>query len=170
MTRLTAEQQRIAADAIKYCDPVIAQFLKVNNDLRRAARRVDLASTAMYAVCLAATTYDPEKSKPSTYFSIAIRHALIRAVLKQQKIDGRYIAVESLLEPSPNVHRTRQEQRALKALKSLSAYDKTLLEDRLIEAVTLEQLGLEQRLDPRTVAKRVAMAIDKLRRAEDNLP
>ena len=67
MTRLTAEQQQLAADAIKYCDLVIAQFLKVNVDLRRAARRVDLASTAMYAVCLAATTYDPEKSKPSTY-------------------------------------------------------------------------------------------------------
>jgi RNA polymerase sigma factor (sigma-70 family) len=170
MTRLTAEQQLVAESAIKYCAPTIAHFLKVNADLRSTARRVDLTSTAMYAVCLAAATYDAEKSKPSTYFSIAIRHALIRAVLKQQKLDGRYIAVESLLEPNHNQHRSRQEMRALKALRMLSAYDKTLLEDRLIEQVTLEQLGLEQRLDPRTVAKRVVEAVERLRAAEDNLP
>jgi hypothetical protein len=52
----------------------------------------------------------------------------------------------------------------------LSAYDRTLLEDRLIEAVTLEQLGLEQGLDPRTIAKRVRAAIEKLKTAESHLP
>lgn len=52
----------------------------------------------------------------------------------------------------------------------LSAYDRTLLEDRLIEAVTLEQLGEEQGLDPRTIAKRVREAIERLRKAESNLP
>jgi DNA-directed RNA polymerase sigma subunit (sigma70/sigma32) len=52
----------------------------------------------------------------------------------------------------------------------LSAYDRYLLEDRLVEAVTLEQLGEEQNLDPRTIAKRVKEAISKLKQAESHLP
>jgi RNA polymerase sigma factor (sigma-70 family) len=119
---------------------------------------------------MAALTYKPERSQPTTYFGSAIRHALYREVLTQQKIDGRYVPTERILDPVPNGHKTRQEMRALRALRSLSAYDRTLLEDRLIEQVTLEQLGLEQQCDPRTIAKRVKKAIASLRLAESDLP
>jgi RNA polymerase sigma factor (sigma-70 family) len=125
---------------------------------------------AYVAICHAAVTYRKRKSKPTTYFSSAIRHALFRAVLTQQKLDGRYITVERILDPQPQRHRTRQEQRALRAISMLSAYDRYLLEDRLVEAVTLEQLGSEQNLDPRTIAKRVKEAILKLKKAESHLP
>lgn len=124
----------------------------------------------MHAVCMAAFTYKPERSQPTTYFGSAIRHALYREVLKQQQMDGRYVPTERILEPQQNRHRTRQEMRALKALRILSAYDRTLLEDRLVEQVTLEQLAEEQGIDPRTVAKRVKEAISKLRLAEGDLP
>ena len=60
--------------------------------------------------------------------------------------------------------------RAMKALKMLGVYDRTLLEDRLVEQVTLERLGYEQDIDPRTVAKRVKEAREKLREAESDLP
>jgi len=168
--RLTAKQQQFAEQAVRFVQPSIASFVKRNPDLRASARRVDLESVALTAVCMAALTYKPERSLPTTYFGSAIRHALYREVLQQQKQDGRYIPTEKILDPQPNRHRTRQEMRALKALRILSIYDRTLLEDRLIEQVTLEQLGLEQRCDPRTVAKRVQKAIDSLRRAESDLP
>lgn len=168
--RLNSRQQRYAELAIKFVQPSIASFICRNPDLRPTARRVDLESVAMQAVCLAALTYDPDKSQPTTYFGSAIRHALYREVLQQQKLDGRYVPTERIMDPQPNRHRTRQEMRALKALRILSAYDRTLLEDRLIEQVTLEQLGLEQRCDPRTIAKRVQKAVDSLRRAESDLP
>ena len=58
----------------------------------------------------------------------------------------------------------------MRALRALSAYDRTLLEDRLIEQVTLEQLSSEQRCDPRTISKRVRKAIEKLRAVEGDLP
>jgi DNA-directed RNA polymerase specialized sigma24 family protein len=60
--------------------------------------------------------------------------------------------------------------RALRALRILSAHDRDLLEDRLIEQVTLEQLSQEHECDPRTISKRVAKAIEALRRAESDLP
>jgi RNA polymerase sigma factor (sigma-70 family) len=168
--RLNAAQQKIAEDSLRFCKPAIGAFMRRNPDLRASARRVDLESVAMHAVVMAATTYDPKKSLPTTYFGSAIRHALYREVLTQAKLDGRYVPVEKILDPEPQRHRTRQEMRALKAIRMLSAYDRTLLEDRLVEAVTLEQLGEEQGLDPRTIAKRVKEAIERLRQAESNLP
>ena len=118
----------------------------------------------------AAFTFDPKRSQPTTYFSSAIRHALYREVLKQQRIDGRYIPTERILDPAPNRHRTRQEMRALRALRMLTIEDRTLLEDRLIEQITLEQLATEQGCDPRTVSKRVKRAVNALQQAESDLP
>ena len=168
--RLTAKQQRTATEALRFVQPSIAVFVKRNPDLRASIRRVDLESVAYQAVCMAAFTYQPARSLPTTYFGSAIRHALYRAVLDQQKQDGRYVPVERILEPQPNRSRTRQEMRALRALRLMSAHDRDLLEDRLIESVTLEQLSLEHGCDPRTIAKRVSRAIERLRQAESDLP
>jgi hypothetical protein len=92
------------------------------------------------------------------------------ALFTQQKQDGRYVPVERILEPQPNRSRTRQEMRALRALRLMSAHDRDLLEDRLIESVTLEQLSLEHGCDPRTIAKRVSRVIERLHQAESDLP
>ena len=168
--KLTRRQQRLAEDSLQFVKPSIATFVKRNPDLRASIARVDLHSVASQAVCMAAFTYDPAKSKATTYFGSAIRHALYREVLNQQKQDGRYITTDRIIDPVPNTSRTRQEMRALRALRLLSIYDRALLEDRLIEQVTLEQLGEEQAIDPRTVSKRVRSAIDKLRSVETDLP
>jgi len=168
--RLTKRQQKLAEECICYVQPTIAVFIKRNPDLRPWARRVDLECVGMQAVCMAAFTFDFRKSKPTTYFSSAIRHALYREVLRQQKIDGRYIPTEQILDPQPNHHRTRQEMRAMRALRMLTAYDRTLLEDRLVEQLTLEQLSSEQGCDPRTIGKRVKKAIVKLRQVLGDLP
>jgi DNA-directed RNA polymerase specialized sigma24 family protein len=58
----------------------------------------------------------------------------------------------------------------VKALQMLSPYEKQLLEDHLIEGVTLERLGREQDLDRRTIRKRINRAIQRLREAEKDLP
>jgi RNA polymerase sigma factor (sigma-70 family) len=167
---LNPQQQAMAEAAMRFIPPTIAVFVRRNPDLRQSIKRVDMEGVAQLAVCMAAFTYKPRKSKPTTYFSSAIRHALYRAVLNQQKLDGRYVPTERILEPQPSAHRTRQEMRAMRALRSLSAYDRTLLEDRLIEQVTLEQLSYEQQCDPRTISKRVKKAIDRLRAVASDLP
>jgi len=170
MRRLNDKQQALATSALQFVKPTIAVFYRRNPDLRVTMRRVDMESVAQLAVCMAAFTFNPKKSMPTTYFGSAIRHALYRAVLHQQKLDGRYVPTEKILDPIPNAHRTRQEMRAMRALRFLSAYDRTLLEDRLVEQVTLEQLASEQRCDPRTISKRVRRAIEQLRSAECDMP
>jgi hypothetical protein len=56
------------------------------------------------------------------------------------------------------------KHRAVKALQMLSPYEKQLLEDHLIEGVTLERLGR------RAICKRIKRAIDRLREAKKDLP
>lgn len=168
--KLNKRQQGYAEQALGVVQPAIRAFVKRNPDLRAWIIRVDLDSVAQHAVCMAALTYKPDKSAVTTYFSSAIRHALYREVLTQQKLDGRYIPTEQILDPQPNSHRTRQEMRALRALRMLSVEDRVLLEDRLIEQVTLEQLGYEQNCDARTIQRRVQAAIKTLRAAESDLP
>lgn len=168
--KLNKTQQGYAEEALRIVGPAIRTFVKRNPDLRAWIRRVDLESVAHHAVCMAALTYKRSKSQVTTYFSSAIRHALYREVLTQQRLDGRYIPTETIFDPQPNAHRTRQEMRAIKALRMLSANDRVLLEDRLIEQVTLEQLGYEQGCDPRTIQRKVQAAIKLLRAVESDLP
>lgn len=167
--RLNKKQQALATEAMRFVQPSIASFIRRNPDLRRAIMRCDMESIALQAVCMAALTYKAERSKPTTYFGTAIRHALYREVLSQQKQDGRYVPVERLFF-SDSKDRTDAEMRAIKALKKLSAQDQMMLEDRLIEQVSFEKLGADYGCDPRTVAKRVRKAIDTLRLAEDDIP
>ena len=60
--------------------------------------------------------------------------------------------------------------KAAKPLQMLSPYEKRLLEDHLIEGVTLERHDREQDLDRRTIRKRINGAIARLREAEKDLP
>ena len=168
--RLTSQQQAFAAEAMDVVQPAIRAFLKRHPGLRHIASRVDIESVAMQAVCVAALTYKPKKSKVTTYFSTAIRHAIARAIFKQQKLDRRCALHAAPVEPTPDLNADRQIQFAIKALKMLPEPQRTLLEDRLIEEVTLGQLGQEHGLDPRTIAKRVAEAVEQLRRAASDLP
>lgn len=167
---LTKAQRSVAERATAFVQPSVAAFLKRNPDLRQLAQTLDLESVANHAICVAATTFDDSKSLPQTYFGSAIRHALYKEVLMAQKKAARYIATEEIRSPVPSSSYVRQQSRAMRALRMLTAYERTLLEDRLIEKVTLEQLSWEQGCDPRTIAKRVKEAIEKLRVIERDLP
>jgi RNA polymerase sigma factor (sigma-70 family) len=75
-----------------------------------------------------------------------------------------------IAKPHLNPHIERMKHRVVKALQMLSPYDKQLLEDHVIEGVTLQRIGREQNLDRRTIHKRIKRAIQRLREAEKDLP
>ena len=149
---------------------VIGTYLKRNPDLMDVAYRCDMDGTAEQAVCLAALTYNPDKAGVSAYFSVAIHRAISKEVLARQTHERRMRSAWNLCKPHLNPHIERMKHRAVKALQMLSPYEKQLLEDHLIEGVTLERLGREQDLDRRTIRKRIKRAIDRLREAEKDLP
>lgn len=150
--------------------PAIRAFLARHPHLKPLAKRSDMEGVALKAVCLAALTYDPAKSKITTYFSTAIRHELAREIARQQKAEKRYALAPDIVDPAPNLPQERLNSFALKALRMLPEPQRTLLEDRLIEEVTLAQLGREKGIDPRTVSKRVVQAIALLRSVAADLP
>lgn len=168
--RLTDTQQGYAEKAMPLVRMVIASYLKRHPDLVDVAYRCDLDGTAEQAVCLAALTYNPEKAGVSAYFSVAIHRAISKEVLARQTHERRMRTAWNLCKPHLNPHIERMKHRAVKALQMLSPYEKQLLEDHLIEGVTLERLGREQDLDRRTIRKRIKRAIDRLREAEKDLP
>ena len=168
--RLTATQQGYAEKAMPLVRMVIDVYLNRNRDLRDAARRCDLAGTAEQAVCQAALTYNPKKAGISAYFSVAIRRAISKEIQARRNHERRMRVAWEIARPHLNPHIERMKSRAVKALQMLSPYEKQLLEDHLIEGITLERLGREQRLDRRTIRKRIKRAIDRLREAEKDLP
>ena len=168
--RLTDNQQGYAEKAMPLVRMVIASYLKRNPDLVDVAHRCDMDGTAEQAVCLAALTYNPEKAGVSAYFSVAIHRAIAKEVLARQTHERRMRSAWNLCKPHLNPHIERMKHRAVKALQMLSPYEKQLLEDHLIEGVTLERLGREQDLGRRTIRKRIKRAIDRLREAEKDLP
>jgi RNA polymerase sigma factor (sigma-70 family) len=167
--RLTEAQQRWAEAAVPVIPLVIAAFCR-----RQAHSNIlavcDLQGAAQAAVCVAALTYDPEKAGISAYFSVAIQRALTKELVARQR-QNRRMQSHWDVQPKPtNPHHDRMKARASKALQFLDPYDRELLEDHLIEGVTLERLGREQDLDKRTIKKRIQRAIVRLRDAESHLP
>ncbi len=168
--RLTTSQQAFAEQAMLLTRVVIASHLKRNPDLIDVARRCDLDAAAEQAVCLAALTYNPEKAGVSAYFSVAIHRAISKEIQARRNHERRMTTAWQLCKPHLNPHIERMKHRAVKALQMLPPYEKQLLEDHLIEGVTLERLSREQRLDRRTIRKRIKRAIQQLREAEKDLP
>ena len=168
--RLTAAQQSYAEQAMPLVRMVISSYLRRNRDLVEYAKRCDLSGTAEQAVCQAALTYNPAKAGISAYFSVAIRRAISKEVQARRNNERRMQVAWKIAKPHLNPHIERMKHRAVKALQMLWPYEKQLLEDHVIEGVTLERLGREQNLDRRTIRKRINRAIARLREAEKDLP
>ena len=125
-----------------------------------------LRSTA----CVVALPAKPAVAGISAYLTVAVHRALSKELQARRNHERRMRLGWEICRPHLNPHIERMKHRAVKALQMLSPYEKQLLEDHLIEGVTLERLGREQRLDRRTIRKRIKRAIDRLREAEKDLP
>ena len=168
--RLTVEQQRYVEQAMPVIELAIAAFKRRNYGRYETVKRCDLSGAAHQAVCLAALTYDPGKAGISAYFSVAIQRALMKEVAARERVDRRQLSVWKVHDNPSHSNNERMKGRAIKALQFLDPYDRRLLEDHLVEGVTLGRLGREQNLHTRTVKKRIQKAIEKLREAESHLP
>lgn len=168
--RLTADQQRFVESAMPVIDASIAAFRKRNANRWQIVRRCDLKGAAQQAVCLAALTYDPAKAGISAYFSVAIQRALMKEVAGRERIDRRMVSAWVVHDRPSNPTHDKMKGRAIKALAFLPPEERRLLEDHLIEGVTLGRLCREQGCHPRTLKKKILRAIEKLREAESHLP
>lgn len=163
--RLTDEQRSLAEAALPLVPAACRAFAAKHPCYARILKHLDLASVAQMAVCEASFTYDPRKSRPTTYYGTAIRHALLKEVKRHQR--SRESANERVdFAKALNLKGTHdQRQQALACLRRLPPIEKELIEAHVIEGRSLMSLGREHGRDWRTIKSRLLQSVEKLRRA-----
>lgn len=169
--RLTEEQRAIAEAAAALVPKALAAFRYRYPSLRRQLAVIDAVGVAQLAVCRAAVTYDPAKSQVTTYFSTAIRNAILKEVDRERRF--RYYSVERVpmelaeaLAVAPCRHATRVQT----AIARLPAKSRRLVHLRFFKSLSLREIGEQVGADPRTVSLRLSNALKTLRSLLQNEP
>lgn len=161
---LTAEQQRLAEQAMEIVPKAIVAFRCRYPSLRRQVATIDATSVAYLAICKAAATYDPEQSKVTTYFSMAIRNALLKEIDKNRRM--RYDSPDRVpMELAEALAVSRQHgfsTRIQAAIARLPAKSRRLIHLRFFRGLSLREIGEQSACDPRTIQRRLAVALDCL--------
>ena len=163
--RLTDEQRGRAEAALPLVPAAVRAFASRHPCYARILRHLDLTSVAQMALVEASFTYDPAKSKPTTYYGTAIRHALLKEVKRHQR--SRESANERVdFAKALNLKGTHdQRQQALACLRRLPPVERELIEAHVIEGRSLMSLGREHGRDWRTIKARLLNSVEKLRLA-----
>lgn len=166
--RLTDDQRQRAEEALVLVPAAIRAFIAKHMCYSRIIRHCDMVSTAEMAVVEASFTYDPAKSKPTTYYGSAIRHALLKEVRRAQR--SREGANERIdLAKALGLKFTRdQRQQALACLRLMPPDDKALIEAVVVEGRSLMSIGREKDRDWRTIKARLTAALGRLRSCCDD--
>jgi len=161
--RLTDEQRGRAEDALRLVPAAVRAFIRQHPSYRRLAPKCDMTAAAELAVVEASFTYDPARSKPTTYYGTAIRHALLKEVRRHQR--SRESANERVsLDKALGMKFTiDQQQQALACLRLLLPEDRELIESHILEGRSLMSLGRERDRDWRTIKARLRRAFERLR-------
>jgi RNA polymerase sigma factor (sigma-70 family) len=160
---LTDEQRSLVESAMPVVPKVIAAFWKKYPHLRKPLGRIDAECVANLAICKAARTYDPSKSKVTTYFSTAIRNALLKEIDKTRRL--RYDS--PLRVPLEMAMRTVAAEetpytRLQLAIARLPPKTRRLVYARFYQGRSLRELGQQSGCDSRTIRRRLEAALKKL--------
>lgn len=169
--RLTEGQRVIAEQAAAIVPKALAAFRFRYPSLRRQLAVIDAVSVAHLAVCRAAVTYDPAKSQVTTYFSTAIRNAVLKELDRERRF--RYYSAERVpmeLAEALAVAPSRYATRVQTAIARLPAKSRKLVHLRFYRALSLREIGEQVGADPRTVSLRLTNALKTLRSLLQNEP
>ena len=160
---LREEQRRLVESALPVKPKVIAAFWKRYRHLRKPLSRIDAESVANLAVCKAAMTYDPAKSKVTTYFSTAIRNAILKEIDKTRRL--RYdsplrVPLEMAIQQVPSQESVAPSVQA--AIARLPPKMRRLVHARFWQGTSLRELGKQSGCDARTIRRRLTAVLAKL--------
>jgi DNA-directed RNA polymerase specialized sigma24 family protein len=160
---LTAAQKERAESALTLVPAAVRAFVSRHPCYGRLVRHCDLYGAAELAVVEASFTYDPARSKPTTYYGSAIRHALLKEVKRVQR--SREAANERVdLGKALGLSFTiDQRQQALACLRLLPPEERDLIEAHVLEGKSLNSIGRDRGRDWRTIKSRLLDAFVLLR-------
>lgn len=161
---LTAKQQQYVADALRIMPAAVRTFRSRHASWRGVMARIDVDSVAHLAICKAARTYDPARSRVTTYFSMAIRNALVKACRKEFRYVQATTERVSVARDPDLEHlgrrRTEQLQGAVQlALAQLPDRAKLVLHLKYARRMSLRQIAEVSGRDARTIQRILADAV-----------
>jgi RNA polymerase sigma factor (sigma-70 family) len=157
---MTDKERALAEEAMAIVPVVINAMHRSFPGIKRKLARIDARSVAYVAVCRATQTYDPEKSKVTTYFSSAIRNALLKELARSQRL--RYDSPERVPLEMAERSASRQggQQRALPAaLSVLPTGDRALIASRFHEGMSIREMSVHYRINEKTIRLRLRRAV-----------
>ena len=172
--RLSESQKQLAEQALEVVPKAIIAFRCRYPTLRKQLRSIDAESVAYLAVCRAAATYDPARSKITTYFSTAIRNALLKEIDRNRR--AKYDSPQRLpleLAEALAIAPPSMSTKLQNAIARLPAKARKLIHLRYYRALSMREIGEQAKCDPRTIRRRLAAALEMLQtllRSEPLLP
>ena len=164
MRPMTDAERALAESVLEIVPVVINSMGRSFPGIRKKLTRIDARSVAYVAICRATQTYDPAKSKPGTYFSTAVRNALLKELARSQRL--RYdspLRVPCALAEKVDA-RTGEEQRALRlALSVLPPNARQLVASRYFSRMSVREIAEQTSLNQKTVRRRLRLAVHALR-------
>ena len=166
---LTKQQQSVVEEAVPIVHRAIAAFRCRYPTLRKHLAQIDSTSVGYLAICRAVRTYDPAQSKVTTYFSTAVRNALLKEIDRNRR--ARYDSpdrvpmelAEALVVPAGRV-----SGRLHVAIARLPAKSRRLIQARFYNGLSLREIGEQAGCDPRTIRRRLAAALSVLQTILEN--
>lgn len=153
----------MAEAALPMVPVAVRAFVARHRCYARLLRHCDMQSVAEMAVVEASFTYDPSRSKPTTYYGTAIRHALLKEVRRAQRSkEGANERIDLAKALGMEFSKDRRQQ-ALECLRLLPPAERELIEAHVLEGRSLISLARARGRDWRTIKSRILEACESLR-------
>jgi RNA polymerase sigma factor (sigma-70 family) len=163
MRPMTHQERELAEQALRIIPAVIAAMGRSFPGIRKKLGRIDAHSVAHVAICRAAQTYDPDKSKVTTYFSTAIRNAILKELAKNQRL--RYDSPErvpmEIAERSAACQGSRKRELSA-ALSMLPDGDRALITSRYVASLSIKEISVLHGINQKRVRARLKSAVARL--------
>jgi len=163
MRPMTEAERAVAEEAMAIVPVVINAMGRSFPGIKKKLRRIDAQSVAYMAICRAAQTYNPEKSKVTTYFSSAIRNALLKELARSQKL--KYDSPDRVPYELAEREAQRQSGRSTRlpaALSVLPAAERRLVASRYYYGMSIREIAVVFQMNEKLVRSRLATAVQTL--------
>jgi RNA polymerase sigma factor (sigma-70 family) len=160
---MTDKERALAEEAMAIVPVVINSMGRSFPGIKKKLARIDARSAAYVAVCRATQTYDPEKSRVTTYFSSAIRNALLKELARSQKL--RYDSPDRVsfeVAERSTVRQDSQQAKLPAALSVLPPESRRLIASRYYDGLSVREMSVLFKCNEKTVRHRLRRAVEQL--------
>lgn len=160
---MTDAERALAEEALAIVPVVINAMSRSFPGITKKLSRIDARSVSYVAICRAAQTYDPAKSQVTTYFSAAVRNALLKELAKSQRL--RYDSPERVpieIAEKSAARQGSQESKLPAALSALPDEARSLITSRYIGGLSIKEMSVRYGCNQKKVRARLKLAVAQL--------